>query len=534
MAAREDLGSEELNYIFKSLAEKGEDGRLYEKGNKFLTCLLRQYLTSKQEKTENSVVIKAYGSAAEELTCYEPCDVGDVDIMIFPNSPKLRIPEEQLEYSLENPLHVKIRGDHHSALQPCLVERTQYVATSAIKNFHPAIFGYISPRLVNFATRAIQALSSLQTLSPIVTAHLRNKTTSPALTLNMSQSLGTISHLSKQWDNHLMISKETQSLTDELFENILQKCRSFDLDFLQMLLADLSREYFSRDEEIRTELQDTQSESQNKAEHGDQHSLTSKKKGKDDESGSNQHTCSDVTSLSNDGSNVTVTTQRCDGVSRQSTMPGDSTEICSLLTEEPISKQVTEQEGTEEQSGEKNGRDSSESKCQSQSKQQKKGTHPTSKDLPSHPDAKREMKKIKLEIRTMYNRLVEHLFGARTQMEKTNFKSTKKPQLHERVKRGMDIVPAFRTCGWPEVAREWISRGRKWPSPDLVDKIIQEGCHLVVKPPKNNGNPDCDFRISFSHAEYLLSQEMNHIQRECYRCLKRYHRAHLSTQPASW
>ena len=54
---------------------------------------------------------------------------------------------------------------------------------------------------------------------------------------------------------------------------------------------------------------------------------------------------------------------------------------------------------------------------------------------------------------------------------------------------------------------------------------------MVVKPPKNGGNPDCDFRISFSHAEYLLSQEMNDIQRECCRCLKKFHRAYLSTEP---
>lgn len=50
----------------------------------------------------------------------------------------------------------------------------------------------------------------------------------------------------------------------------------------------------------------------------------------------------------------------------------------------------------------------------------------------------------------------------------------------------------------------------------------------MVKPPKKNGNPDCDFRISFSHAEYLLSQDMNDIQRECYRCLKKFYRAYLS------
>lgn len=67
----------------------------------------------------------------------------------------------------------------------------------------------------------------------------------------------------------------------------------------------------------------------------------------------------------------------------------------------------------------------------------------------------------------------------------------------------------------------------------MVEKVIHEGYHLVVKPPKNNGNPECDFRISFSHAEYLLSQEMNDIHRECYRCLKKFHRAHFSTQPES-
>ena len=530
MAAREDLGSEGLNFIFKSLAEKGEDGRLYEKGNKFLSGLLLQYLTSNLEKTENSIVIKAYGSVAEELTCYEPYDVGDVDIMIFPNSPKLTIHEDRLVYSPENPLHVRIRGSHHSTLQPCLVKHTEYVATSAVKNFHPAIFGYISPKLVNFTTRTILALSSLETLSPIVTVHLKNKMTSPALTLNLSQSLGSISHLRKQWKNLKQESKFLPSLDAgyrrkvELFQNIVQKCCSSDLEFLQMLLSDLFQEYFSRGAEIAAEIQDTESGSQNKAKHSDPQS----------DSGSNQHTCSEVASLSNDGSNVTVTTQRCGHVSRQSTMPRDSTEICSSSPEEPMSKQVIEPEETEGQSGEKNDRDSSEIKCQSKSEQQQNGTQPTSKDLPSHTDAKkREKKIIKQEIRTMYNRLAEYLLGGGNQTEETKFQRIEKAQTCERVKFGMDIVPAFRTRGWPEVAREWMSRERKWPSPDIVDKVIQEGCHLVVKPPKTNGNADCDFRISFSHAEYLLSQEMNHIQRECYRCLKRYHRAYLSTQPAS-
>ena len=91
-------------------------------------------------------------------------------------------------------------------------------------------------------------------------------------------------------------------------------------------------------------------------------------------------------------------------------------------------------------------------------------------------------------------------------------------------------MPALRSHGWPKVAREWIKRERKWPSHTVVESVIQEGFHLVVKHPKN-GNPDCDFRISFGHVEYLLSQEMNEIQRNCYRCLKRYHRAYLAVDP---
>ena len=103
----------------------------------------------------------------------------------------------------------------------------------------------------------------------------------------------------------------------------------------------------------------------------------------------------------------------------------------------------------------------------------------------------------------------------------------------ERIKNGIDLIPAFRSYGWPKVAREWIKRERKWPSPDIVSKVINEGYHLVAKSAKLNGNPDCDFRMSFSHAEYLLSQEMNDIQRDCYVCMKKIHRAYLRTQPKS-
>ena len=65
-----------------------------------------------------------------------------------------------------------------------------------------------------------------------------------------------------------------------------------------------------------------------------------------------------------------------------------------------------------------------------------------------------------------------------------------------------DIVPALQARGWPKaVAGEWIDRKRAWPPPATVHRIIQEGFHLVVKPPKSGGCPETDFRLSFSHAD---------------------------------
>ena len=96
----------------------------------------------------------------------------------------------------------------------------------------------------------------------------------------------------------------------------------------------------------------------------------------------------------------------------------------------------------------------------------------------------------------------------------------------------VEMITAFQSLAWPKVAQEWIKRQRKWPLPEKVDKVIREGFHLVAKAPKSGaGHPEYDFIISFSHAEYLLSQEMNEIQRQCYRCLQIYHQVYLSTEP---
>lgn len=97
----------------------------------------------------------------------------------------------------------------------------------------------------------------------------------------------------------------------------------------------------------------------------------------------------------------------------------------------------------------------------------------------------------------------------------------------------IDIVPALQARGWPKVAREWINRKRHWPSHETIHTIVQEGFHLVVKSPKGGGCSNTMFRLSFSHAEYLLSQQLHDDQRKCYRALKKYYSACLRTKPKS-
>lgn len=135
-------------------------------------------------------------------------------------------------------------------------------------------------------------------------------------------------------------------------------------------------------------------------------------------------------------------------------------------------------------------------------------------------------------------RLMRHLFFPPSKVTETQFVdetsfvgNEKVPPINQQILSPVDFVPAFKCHGWPRVAEEWLQRNRKWPSPKTVDKVTQEGFHLVVKAPPNGGDHTLDFRVSFSHAEYLLSLEMNDIQRQCYRCLRKYHQVYLSTEP---
>ena len=84
-----------------------------------------------------------------------------------------------------------------------------------------------------------------------------------------------------------------------------------------------------------------------------------------------------------------------------------------------------------------------------------------------------------------------------------------------------DIVLAISCDGWPSCAREWIMRDRIWPQSDLVQKIIHDGFHIVPK-----SSTEGDFRLSFSHTETTLIENLTELQHKVLHSLKavvKYH-----------
>ena len=189
-----DEKTQELSLQFESLGEQNDAENWREHGQMILFYVLKQYLKDQEKDTENDTLLRPYGSAAEDLKCIEPDDVGDVDIVIYPDSNNLMIHEELIEYLPENPMHVRIKGADHPVLKSCLVEDTEYVATSVLKTFHPAIYGRSVSNLLNiiiFATAWLLMMMMAPELSSVLesTYQLKNKEASPALTFSFSWPL---------------------------------------------------------------------------------------------------------------------------------------------------------------------------------------------------------------------------------------------------------------------------------------------------------------------------------------------------------
>ncbi|XP_069124855.1 uncharacterized protein [Argopecten irradians] len=85
-----------------------------------------------------------------------------------------------------------------------------------------------------------------------------------------------------------------------------------------------------------------------------------------------------------------------------------------------------------------------------------------------------------------------------------------------------DFVDCFPCYTWPKEARDWIQRARLcgWPHPNLIDKIVDRGCHLVPVGDKCSEDTFLQWRISFAAAERCLVHCFTHVQVKVYTLLK--------------
>lgn len=389
---------QEFDIVLKVLGERQrtEDAHAHNEHSEHLTRSLLDMLT---KEYGYRLTFRIYGSTAEDLKCLELANLGDVDIMVFPNF--ILIDDKLIEYSRDNPLYVRIKGSNDFVLQNCLAKDTEYVSTSALRNFDPVIYGDFAHNIgqVMPAEEFVNGLGALMKC----TCYLEENKSTPAIPVSV--------YFGQTWKTKLQKHLETTTID----------APSGDIGDM----TDTSADFDEKEEASPT-----------------------------------------------------------DDVLQHSLPSTDDSSSHDLMHDQYQDKS-----------------DSS----------------------------------VKLFV-DFIPRLMRHLFLPPSKVSETQFVdetrfegNEKVPPIHQQVLSPVDFVPAFKCQGWPRVAEEWLQRKRKWPSRKTVDKVTQEGFHLVVKAPPNGGDHTLDFRVSFSHAEYLLSQEMNDVQRECYRCLKKIYRSYLMT-----
>ena len=546
---------EEMNLVFKCLGERGREAQLVkEHDEKFLSFLLGKLTEASTKFTEKKLVVRPYGSAAEDLKCLSPENYGDMDIMVFPTTDSFIIHEDMLEYLPENPLYVRIRASDHPEFHSCLVEGTEYLATSALKNFDPAIYGSKSSEWFDYLKYSLSIVSDDRSPSLQFVCSWKNKEVGPAFTIDSKQWFGTtleqLQNMTESkkgcsceladWEglassmfnaNGMEYTREHASVTEDLLSCVGESQASLiesGSDGFIRGLSTLFQEFTSSDamQSFITRVQAIESRKQNES--GSQAEAMCH-----EESGVTQQTCdTNEVERSSEPANFgpSVTAQNRSDAQAPGNRDLESTSFDEIdntrIPDETVTEKQNDREGARETientSKQDGGAVQKESKAELKNSGEREGTTP--KDATVSGRAIHEVEsgeREKLHLKRWLNHLIVEESGNKEHRVEEEGSITRK--------RGMDLVPALRSRGWPKASRDWLERERKWPSVEMVTKIIDEGYHLVVKSPRYSEIPECDFRISFSHAEYLLSQEMNDIQRECYRCLKKLHRAYLSS-----
>lgn len=85
-----------------------------------------------------------------------------------------------------------------------------------------------------------------------------------------------------------------------------------------------------------------------------------------------------------------------------------------------------------------------------------------------------------------------------------------------------DFAFSFHCRSWPDGLSDFRSRTKYciWPPDNLVNRIVQGGCHFVAIGDKHSDLFGMQWRISFAKAEKCLVMSFNHVQLKTYALLK--------------
>lgn len=91
----------------------------------------------------------------------------------------------------------------------------------------------------------------------------------------------------------------------------------------------------------------------------------------------------------------------------------------------------------------------------------------------------------------------------------------------------IDYILCLELSFWPDIVSNWLARKRQWPSPELMNEVNKNKCHLVIKSSPEAKDRNDLWRISFSKAESILAKGKSIFQKKCYLLAKFFYYAEL-------
>lgn len=527
--ASKNYSDSDLNDYFEAMSFQDQEEKSWQEYTDFLLSKLENVASSFRNQ-QIPIAIGAFGSSVEKLRIISPENIGDVDFMVFSLADETRITESIMEYSFpDDPVFVRLRGKDHPILQHCLAENSDYVASAALKVFHPKVFGD-SEGFFNLLPKIFQ---KIQDIPSYEVACAVQSTPGPSIQWDFSQTRSSLHERIAEVKGYsdfeatdeirgfldwMAISLNPGKPFNEDHSAIIDETSKYFEETVRRIGVDPSIEnYGNRLQELYTgpkiqELRMKCQELEIKAA-----AEKEKKEPRDTQKSAKQAT------EENEGSET-----------EQNPGTGEAEACASQVEPKGFESTYDTESNVQESDDDLHRKKGFSEEISVESEQihsgarelQGKGASEDAAKSAVQPGEGKDIDMAKMTEKKIKKHFIENVlqlgdaFKCQEELQEEYLQIAADKT---RQKGGFDMVPAFLAKGWPRAARAWISRDRLWPNQDVIKSILDYGFHLVAKSPKESERPDLDFRLSFSHAELVLSKELNDIQRQCYRCFKSFH-----------